>query len=133
MRLRSLLSVEAEIVERAQAAGRAMAAFRDRGAKDPEQAVKTLAEFGSAITDAFHARLSGIYGSGALRPLGTMIFVEAAAAFLPDPQTATKPSALFELTVVKQQSPYALPSFLDAADPKRPETADIVVQERLFV
>ena len=128
--LHSLLFVEAEIIAQAHKAGLAIAKFREEGWKDPQQAVKALADFGSAVTDAFNKKVSGVYGGGALRPLGTMPFVEAAGAFSRDAASA-KPAALFELTVVRQTAGFDLAKFVDPAEPQAPPREDIVIQERL--
>ena len=123
----SLLRMEAAIITAAHRAGLQMASFRARKWDDPEAAVEALAKFGSAITDAFNAKVKNIYGGAALRPLGTMVFVEAAQAFLP-PGAQPHTSALLELSVVKEKSTFELGTFLDG---KRPPAADLVVQERL--
>ncbi len=127
--LRSLLFVEAEIIKQAHSAGLAVAEFREDGWRDPGSAVKALADFGSAITDAFNRKVSGVYGGGALRPLGTMLFVEAAGAF--SGGAAVKPAALFELTVVKQKAGFELSRFVDPREPQAPGREDVVIQERL--
>ncbi|MBI1790990.1 MAG: hypothetical protein HYR60_25960, partial [Acidobacteria bacterium] len=129
-KLTSLLFVEAEIIDQAHRAGRALAKFRQQAEAGPEDAVQALAAFGAAVTEAFNKNVTGIYGGGSLRPLGTMLFLEAALAFLPGP-AAFRPSAIFELTVVKQNAPFALPGFVDVNEPARPEKPDIVIQERL--
>ena len=107
-----------------------MPRYRERALgprEDPEGAVEALAEFGAAITDAFNAKVKSIYGGGALRPLGTMVFIEAARAFLP-PTAHPPTSALVELTVVKEDAAFDLASFLEG---KHPAASDVVIQERL--
>ncbi len=125
--LQGLLSNEAQIIDAARRAGQSLARFRAEGWRDPERAVAALADFGARITQAFNAQVHSVYGGGALRPLGTMLFVEAARAFLPGGADA-RPSALFELTVVRQASSYDLATFLAG---HRPPAADVVVAERL--
>jgi hypothetical protein len=125
--LRSLLFVEAELIRQAHDAGRRIANFRSRTGANPEEAIQALAEFGQNVTEAFNKNLTSVYGGGALRPLGTMAFIEAASCFLPD-AAAIAPSALFQLTVVKQASAFKLDTFLDGKAPKKD---DIVIEERL--
>jgi hypothetical protein len=127
--LRSLLFVEAELIRQAQDAGRRIANFRSRAGASPEEAIQALAGFGQKITEAFNKNLTSVYGSGALRPLGTMAFIEAASCFLPN-AAAVKPSALFQLTVVKRAASFKLDTFLDGKTPKKEE---VVIEERLAV
>jgi len=93
----------------------------------PSGQPKYLAEFGQSVTQAFNKNIRSVYGGAALRPLGTMAFIEAAACFLPAAR-AVAPSALFQLTVVKQASAFKLETFLDG---KAPMKSDIVIEERL--
>ena len=127
-KLESLLRMEAGIIAAAKSAGLQMAAFRARKFDDPEGAIEALARFGSDITRAFNSRVGGIYGGAALRPLGTMVFVEAARAFLPADAEPPATSAMFELTVVRENAAFNLPSFLEG---ERPPGDQVVVQERL--
>ena len=126
-KLEGLLRMEHNIVAAAHRAGLEMASFRNQQWDDPEGAVEALAKFGANVTDAFNDNVKSVYGGAALRPLGTMVFVEAARALLP---SADKPvtSALLELTVVKKNGTFALPSFLDG---KQPDPAEVVIQQRL--
>lgn len=127
--LHRLLFVEAEIIRQAHEAGRRIASFRSRAGAQPREAIQALADFGQRVTEAFNKRVTSAYGGSALRPLGTMAFIEAAACFLPN-AVGVKPSALFQLTVVKQQSAFKLETFLDGHVPKK---EDIVIEERLAV
>ncbi len=126
--LQGLLSNEAQIIDAARRAGLSLARFRAEGWRDPERAVEALSQFGAQVTQAFNARVHSVYGGAALRPLGTMLFVEAARAFLSGGAAAVRPSALFELTVVRQASSYDMGTFLAG---HRPPAADVVVAERL--
>ena len=126
-KLESLLRMESNIVAAAHHAGLQMAAFRERQWDDPEGAVEALAKFGSSITDAFNHKVKSIYGGAALRPLGTMVFVEAARAFLP-PAVHPPTSALLELTVLKEGAAFDLSTFLDG---KQPPHSEVVIQQRL--
>ena len=126
-KLEGLLRMEHGIVSAAHTAGRQMAEFRARQWDDPEGAIEALAKFGAAVTDAFNTRVKSIYGDAPLRPLGTMVFVEAARAFLAA-DTRLPTSALFELTVLRQASGFPLPSFLEG---QQPPPEDVVIQQRL--
>jgi len=127
--LESLLVFEAQIIRHARDAGRRIANFRSRAGAEPREAIQALAEFGQNITETFNKNITDTYGGGAVRPLGTMAFIEAASCFLPNAGTLT-PSALFQLVVVKQASTFKLDTFLDG---KTPDKNDIVVEERLAV
>jgi hypothetical protein len=100
---RSLFFVEAEIVDGAWKAGRDMAEFIRKSKNKPTEAVKRLTEFGSGITEAFNKDFRSIYGGDAVRPLGTLLFLEAALAFLP-PDVNTKPGALLDLVVLRKDA-----------------------------
>ncbi len=91
--LEGLLKVEAEIVKAARDAGKAMAAFRKSSRWEPARAVAALARFGERMTDAFHGKVRSRYGTGTIRPLGSLLFVEGARAMLS--VTVLKPGADF--------------------------------------
>jgi hypothetical protein len=99
--LASLLDLERELVERAVDTGREMARFREAATKKPTDTLKDLAEFGEDLVNTFN----GIFGShpfmsGASRPLGTLLFLEAAAAFDPSAMTA-RVASLMNITVIQ--------------------------------
>ena len=97
--LGSLLRFEALVVEGARKAGLEVAAFRKAaGQKELKKALEALEEFGAKLTETFHASIAPIYGGGAVRALGTMVFVEAALA-LADPADRWLPSAMLTLSV----------------------------------
>ncbi|MCS7037010.1 MAG: hypothetical protein RMJ33_06040 [Saprospiraceae bacterium] len=99
----SLFFTEATIIEKARDAGVALARFLKEANSQPARAVRHLAEFGAAITEAFNQRLAPVYGDTGLRPLGTALFVEAAQAFLPA-ATPVRPQALLQAAVLKPDS-----------------------------
>lgn len=121
-----LLFVEAEVIRAAREAGYALAKFTAAASSKPSEAVKELAKFGSTITSAFNDKVRSIYGGGAVRPLGTALFVEAAAAL--SPQLAARPTALLELIVLKKDATFQLADYLDGA---APDEGQVVVQERI--
>jgi hypothetical protein len=126
--LRSLLQMELDIVRSAHKAGLRMAEFREKASASPRDAVNALEGFGSALTSAFNAKVSSVYGGGALRTLGTMLFV-AAARGLSDDLQGIQPAGLLRLTVMKQGKPFppaGFPNVLDLA-------AEDVVVDQQFV
>jgi hypothetical protein len=127
--MRPLLVVENAVVQGAYRAGIAMNAFRTTAAAEPEKAVAELAKFGADVTSTFNRNIGSIFGGAVLRPLGTMLFVEAAAALSRDPaiREAT-PDAMLSLTVVGEESSYKLADFLKGTLPPK---ADIVASERI--
>lgn len=100
---RSLFFVESEIVDGAWKAGRDLAEFIRKAKNKPSKAVKRLTEFGAGITEAFNRDFRSIYGDDAIRPLGTLLFLEAALAFLPL-DANTKPSALLDLVILRDEA-----------------------------
>lgn len=99
----SLFYTEATVIQKALDAGLAMAAFLEKSSREPARAVKLLSEFGANITAAFNKQFISVFGDGAVRPLGTMLFLEAAQAFAP---TGSSPEALLNLTVLKPDSTF---------------------------
>ncbi len=122
----SLLFVESQMVRSALAAGLAMAEFAAKIDRKPSEAVTALAKFGSQVTQAFNKRLGGVYDRGALRPLGSQLYVAAALAF--SPGLSRKGAAMAELVVLKKSVPFPPAGFPDQAPPA-PD--DIVIAERL--
>lgn len=126
--LESLLFVEAELVEQARAAGLKMAEFQRSKEAKPAQAVRALAQFGAKLTEAFHRRIRSVYGGGALRPLGTRIFLEAARALGGGAAPSLKPDALLYLAVLRAGAGFSPEQFLDN---ERPAPGDLVVEQKL--
>jgi hypothetical protein len=123
--LRNLLLVERMVIREAHQAGLRIAGFL--GAKNTTEARKQLADYGAKVTDAFNSTIGGLFSARELRPLGTMVFLEAARAFDPSLQSG-RPSAILELTVLKEQPSFDMGSFVDGTD--APE-ADIVRAEKI--
>jgi hypothetical protein len=126
--LRSLLFVEADIVRGAYKAALKLATeFVPNAGSKPSEAIEALSEFGAAITETFNNNLKSLFGGDRIRPLGTMAFIEAAAAL--DPTLGVvEPVATMDLMVVKQQSQFQLPRFLEG---ETPDNNDIVIRQRL--
>ncbi|MBZ5552136.1 MAG: hypothetical protein LAO21_05400 [Acidobacteriia bacterium] len=123
--LTGLLAVEASTARGARDAAVALARFLQEAGTRPSDAVATLASFGSKITETFNDRIKSVYGGDAVRPLGSMVFLEAASIFDP---TAAQTKAILDLIVVKQQSEFNLPDFLTGTIPPKSE---MLVQQRL--
>jgi hypothetical protein len=125
--LKSLLFCEAEIVNGAAEALRHIADFLRNSGNKPQEAIKHLAEFGAEVTTTFNNRVRSIYGGHAIRPLGSMIFLEASCALDPALRNAT-PNAMLSLTVLKEQRTFKLEAFLKNQWPAR---EDIALEQRL--
>lgn len=121
-----LLYVENEVIKSARRAGFAIAKFMAVANSKPSEAVKELAKFGSTITSAFNDRVSGVYGGGAIRPLGTALFIEAAAAL--NSTLVAEPTAMLDLIVLKKEATFQLPEYLSGTAPEKDQ---ILVQERI--
>jgi hypothetical protein len=124
--LARLLYVESQVIRAARRAGFAIAKFTEAASSSPSEAVKELATFGSTLTSAFNEKVSSIYGGGAVRPLGTALFMEAAAAL--NPAVSAPPNALLELIVLKKNATFQMPEYLTGAVPAKDQ---ILVQERI--
>ncbi len=125
--LRSLLFVEAQIARTARDAGRAMARFQKAKTTKPTAAAAALAEFGSKLTNAFNEKLKTNFDKGALRPLGTQLFIAAAQALNPKLKRSERAASL-ELRVLKQDVAFPPAGFPSFDPPPREET---VVAQRL--
>jgi hypothetical protein len=125
--LRSLLFVEADIVRGAYNAALKLATdFVPNAGSEPSEAIDALSEFGAEITDTFNNSLKSLFGGDLIRPLGSMVFIEAATAF--DPTLGVvSPVATMDLMVVKQQSQFQLPTFLSG---ETPDSSDLIIQQR---
>ena len=124
--LMSLLQMEQDIIHAAHQAGLRMAAFRARAGTSAREAIEALEGFGSALTSAFNAKVASVYGGGALRTLGTMLFVSAARG-LSDELQGIQPAGLLRLIVLKQGAtfpPAGFPNVIDLA------AADVVVDQQ---
>ena len=122
--VRNLLIVERMVVREAHQAGMEIAGFFK--AKSPADALKRLAEYGAKVTEAFNSTIGGLFSARELRPLGTMVFLEAARAFAPD-LAAGRPSAMLELTVLAEQPSFDMGTFIEGAEVP---PADVVRTEK---
>ncbi len=67
----------------------------------PEQALSRMAKFGADITKTFNDRIQSVCGGDALRPLGSVLFIEAALALSGNELGSSQATAMLQLTVVK--------------------------------
>ena len=111
--LQALLVVERGVIRKAHSAGPKIAAFLT--ARKPADALKNLAEFGADVTDAFNSSIGGLFNGRELRQFGTLVFLEAARAFDPS-LPLLPPSAILQLTVVKDTPSFPLGSFVEGAE-----------------
>lgn len=124
----SLLNVESRLVNAAAAAGAQMAKFVSQSAAHPEQAIAALAKFAGQLTATFNDKVWSIYGRSALRPMGTLLFSEAARAI--DPSLALDTSALLRIAILKGSvSPFPPADFPDDSG----VTPDQVLVEHMVV
>jgi hypothetical protein len=122
--LRNLLIVERMVVREARQAGIKIAAFLR--AEDSRQARLALADYGATVTEAFNSTIGGLFSAGELRPLGTLVFLEAARSFAPE-LAGGRPNAMLELTILKERATADLSSFIESGDVAE---ADVVRRER---
>jgi hypothetical protein len=125
--LKSLLFCEAEIVDAAQQAVRNISDFLGKAGNKPQEAIRHLAEFGAAVTTTFNNKVQSIYGGQAIRPLGSMIFLEASCALDPALRNAL-PNAMLSLTVLKEERQFLIQDFLKN---KAPAREDVALEQRL--
>jgi hypothetical protein len=125
--LKSLLFCEAEIVEGAAQALQNISDFLIKAGNKPQEAIKHMAEFGAAVTTTFNNKVRSIYGGQAVRPLGSMIFLEASCA-LDSALRNARPNAMLSLTVLKEQRQFLIQDFLKNQTPAR---EDIALEQRL--
>jgi hypothetical protein len=79
--LKALFRMESIVTNKAVDAAVHAANFRQKQDSTPTEALEALAEFGVAATQAFNEKLSGAtFGDGPLRPLGSLLYVEALRA-----------------------------------------------------
>jgi len=123
--LMALLASERDLVQAAARAGAKMATFRALAGTDPADATKALAELGDLMTRAFHKRVKNAYLKHSLRPFGTLLFAEAAAALGGLP---AETSAFLQLAILAPGA--ELPAAEDLAA-YRPEEDDILLEQHL--
>lgn len=114
--LASLLALEERLIRSAVKSGTEMAKFRAAAPLKPVDALSHLAAFGDDLARTFNETVGQHpFLEGAARPLATLLFVEASAAF--DPSVAQLPvAALLDIAVVKSGM-LSIDQLLSAAPP----------------
>lgn len=120
--MQNLLFGDAEVLAGAGKARRDIVTFLQSGSGKPSEALEALARFGADLVSTFNQRITSIYGGGALRPLGTLAFLEAAHALA---NVSISANAMLDVTVLK---PSVDPLAFADSDPAPDQ---IVVDERL--
>lgn len=130
--LKALLNFESKAINGAVKAGQAIAAFKLKSPDKPAEAIEALAAFGASVTKTFNSSLSSLHGGDKSRPIGTLLFIEAAKAL--DPALVTTPdadpAALLELIVLTKNSAFQsnMASYLSGSLPAQ---SDVVIQPRV--
>ena len=120
--LDNLLRVERGVIREAHAAGLSIA--KALKTAKPADALAHLAEYGAKVTNAFNSKIGSLFKGDELRPLGSLVFMEAGAA-LDATLRAVRPSALLELTILKEQPVFDLRSFVSGEDPPAAEIVNV--------
>jgi hypothetical protein len=125
--LHSLLLVESRLVNNAAKVGAKIQGVLKDAPSRPQEAVAALAEYTAKLTEVFNQDVWSLYGKGAIRPLGTVLFQEAAKAF--DDSVQVDTSALLRLTMVRK----AVAPFPPADFPQNPPlpSEQVLVDETL--
>ncbi|MBL8208627.1 MAG: hypothetical protein JNM09_30630, partial [Blastocatellia bacterium] len=124
----SLMFSEIQLINEIHKAGQRFRQFLDT--QDMESAVKALAEFGEKLTNAFNNKVgSSIYAGSALRPLGSLLFIEIAKVF--DIKLANKitPTAMLELIILPKQSTFNLDDYFKG---KKPNLSEVALQQHII-
>jgi len=121
-RLQSLLFVESQIISGVKTAANDILKFLRANISMPSDAIAALSKFGADATETFNTKLD-VYTGDAIRPLGTLLFLEAAQALCPTAMTSES-KALLDIALLKPGHP--LPSLGEI-----PKT-DIALEQRLM-
>ncbi len=142
----SLLTTESNMITSAANARKELLQFKSTIATNRAQAIQRLAQFSAEITKAFNDNVASIYGSAAIRPLGTLVFLQTclvtngpetfAASLLPNPfaisgavpvLASNEVKALMDICVLKP-GVSASDGFFTGDDPDR---KDVLLETRL--
>ena len=122
--VRSLLITEAQVLDSAEKARQDILTFLSSGSLKPSDSIAVLAQFGADLVSTFNKNIDSLYGGDALRPLGTLAFLEAARALS---GVVSQANAMLDVTVVKPSiDPH---TFVDAETEPTPD--QIVAESRL--
>jgi len=142
-----LLGAEADIINSAVKARTELLQFMATIGSNRAQAIQRLAQFSADLTTAFNKKIVSNYGGAAIRPLGTLVFLQTcmatlgpetfATSLLPNPfacrgaiptLASDQVRAMLDITVLKPKSTFSLPGFFDGDDP---DSDDALIQSRL--
>ncbi|MFN0119816.1 MAG: hypothetical protein ACKV2V_04875 [Blastocatellia bacterium] len=123
----SLLFSETELISKIHKTALKLREHMD--AREPEEAVAALAEFGASLTNTFNQKAGAtIYGGKTMRALGSMLFLEVARILDPELTDRITPTAMLDLVVLKDQPAFDMDKFLDGV---QPPSSGIVLQQRI--
>jgi len=100
--LKKLYRMESIATRRAVGAAVEGAKFAQKQDTRPTEALESLAKFGVDVTTAFNNDLSPTYGKAALRPLGTLVYLEALRGLDPSIDETAAPLATFQIDVLRK-------------------------------
>jgi len=84
--------------------------------------LKRFADFGAEFTQAFHDRLSSIYGGDSLRALSSMLLLEASRAIAPEIAVGD-PKTMMSILTLNDGHGFQLADFLAGEMPPRDQVA----------
>lgn len=122
IRLKSLLSTEATIISGAASALEDVNKMLNNIQQAPTQVLKRFADFGAEFTQAFHDRLSSIYGGDSLRALSSMLLLEASRAIAPEIAVGD-PKTMMSILTLNDGHGFQLADFLAGEMPPRDQVA----------
>ena len=91
---------------------KSLAKFLGDPSSDPATALQQLTSFGQSITDTFNGHLDFIFNGAALRPLGSLVFLEATQIFAGSAGLLPSPTALLGIAALKSGSSFTGNRFL---------------------
>ena len=119
--LDSLFFSEREVINGARDAAFSLAQFL--GTPDPAAALKLMTNFGGKLAEAFDSHLDFIYQDKlGFRPLGALVFLEAAQSFATSNGPIPPPSAMLGLASLKDGSKFTPSQFLQGDVPGPDDT-----------
>jgi hypothetical protein len=122
IRLQSLLFAESQMIRgAADALDDVNNMLNDLG-RAPTRAIKRFADFGADFTQAFHDRLSSVYGDDSLRALSSVLLIGASRAIAPELSVGSS-SALLSILTLTNNHTFALDAFLSGEMPPKDQVA----------
>jgi hypothetical protein len=122
--LDSLFFSERDVIFGARDAAKSLASFLG----NPSAGLKTLTDFGEKLVKTFNDHMDFIFNGAAFRPLGTLVFLEAARVFAGTSGALAGPRALLGVAALKSGSTFTGDQFLGGEEPG---PNDVVVSEHV--